>query len=571
MADVEPHRPLRVLLAQAPCPTLTSARGTDAGGRSAAQGGGDRYLVVGRPGDRNGLLGLLDGCAELLDQCERSEARVHLYLPGTLVEAAAWHRPALVDRLRHLLAGGPVRMVGGTYAEDGFEAFETHLHRRQLTELFAVYHRHLGVPPERLRTVRAPARAWDADRLGSLLGDTTLPNGGYRHVVLDGEPAGTAGHRPVGRLHDLQVLRLTDRPRRCLPSTPPVGPPVEEMGGRPVEEVGGRPAVDAAAHNQAARRVRLVEDLERAAASGRSGRLTDLAWRGLLTAPQTAGSGPVLLAAARWFRTRHERACASAVDLDGDGHEELVLANDGLFAVLAPARGGRLLYLATRTEDGGALVVGTPCDGWGGHDGRRGGRPAPTTGPATGPATGLAPGLGGFADVGASDDRHTVTVDASDTVVCARLVNQQPGSRLHGVRKEVVLGRDDLSLAVDYDLTGARDARPLAVDLCLSPDYLGLLDHGHEGVTRSRGASWCAAGRGPLTVWVAVGPGSAVTWREQAGDPVGHGFVARVRGEQPRFRIRVGVGEPAGARYGHLRAVGTARTASGAASGTEER
>lgn len=556
MAAVEPHRPLRVLLAQATCPTLAGAHERQAGDRFAAQRGGDRYLVVGRHGDRNGLLGLLDDCAGMLDQCERSEARVHLYLPGTLVEAAAWHRPALVDRLRHLLAGGPVRMVGGTYAEGGFEAFGTHLHRRQLTELLAVYHRHLGVPAERLRTVWVPARAWDADRLGSVLGDTTLPNGGYRHVVLDGEPAGTAGHRSVGRLRDLQVLRLTDRPRRCLPSTRP-------PGGPPVEEAGGRPAGDAAVHSQAARRVGLVEDLERVAASGRSGRLTDLAWRGLLTAPATAGSGPVLLAAARWFRTRHDRACASVVDLDEDGHEELVLANDGLFAVLAPARGGRLLYLATRTEDGGALVVGTPCEGWGRHDGRRDRR--------AGLATGLATGLGAFVDVGAMDDRHTVTVDASDTVVCARLLNQQPGSRLHGVRKEVVLGRDDLSLAVDYDLTGARDAQPLAVDLCLSPDYLGLLDHGHEGVTRSRGASWCAAGRGPLTVWVAAGPGSAVTWPEQTGDPVGHGFVARVRGEQPRFRIRVGVGEPAGARYGHLRAVGGARAAAGAASGTEER
>jgi hypothetical protein len=139
--------------------------------------------------------------------------------------------------------------------------------------------------------------------------------------------------------------------------------------------------------------------------------------------------------------------------------------------------------------------------------------PVDATCPALSPAgrTGSAnpvrvTGLGAFAHVGAIDDRHTVTGDASDTVVCARLVNQQAGSRLRGARKEVVLGTGDLSLAVGHDLAGAQDAHPLDVDLCLS-DHLGLLDHGHEAVTRSRGTSLCAAGRGPLTVWVAVGPG----------------------------------------------------------------
>ncbi|HET9442832.1 MAG TPA: glycosyltransferase, partial [Acidimicrobiales bacterium] len=79
------------------------------------------------------------------------------------------------------------------------------------------------------------------------------------------------------------------------------------------------------------------------------------------TAAHAAGVA-VVAEAARRASTPTGGATARLVDLDGDGHDEVVLANDQLLAVIGPRCGGRLLWLFDLAR--GALVVGTPADDW---------------------------------------------------------------------------------------------------------------------------------------------------------------------------------------------------------------
>ncbi|SFK58293.1 glycogen/starch synthase [Geodermatophilus ruber] len=145
----------------------------------------NQYLVTDGYADREGLTALLDGYAALLRLHERYRIPVNLHLSGTLVEAAAWHRPGFLEYVRRLREVGLLTLVGGTYAENVLTAFDPEFNRRQLLELFWLFERHLGCRPEELDTCWVPERVWDTGRLAGVLADRTLPNGGYRYVLLD--------------------------------------------------------------------------------------------------------------------------------------------------------------------------------------------------------------------------------------------------------------------------------------------------------------------------------------------------------------------------------------------------
>ncbi|WP_454699532.1 glycogen/starch synthase [Arthrobacter humicola] len=145
----------------------------------------NQFLVTDGYQDREGLTSLVNGYAALLRLHEKYRTPVTLHLSGTMVEAAAWHHPWFLAEVRRLRDVGLLSLVGGTYSENILTAFDPEYNRRQLKELFWLYRQHLKCAPEDLEICWIPERVWDTSRLAGLLTDPTLPNGGYRYVLLD--------------------------------------------------------------------------------------------------------------------------------------------------------------------------------------------------------------------------------------------------------------------------------------------------------------------------------------------------------------------------------------------------
>lgn len=145
----------------------------------------NQYLVTDGYQDREGLTSIVAGYAALLKLHEKYRTPVALHLSGTMVEAAAWHHPWFLADVRRLRDAGLVSLIGGTYSENVLTSFDPEFNRRQLQELFWLYRRHLGCAPQDLEICWIPERVWDTDRLAGILTDPSLPNGGYKYVLLD--------------------------------------------------------------------------------------------------------------------------------------------------------------------------------------------------------------------------------------------------------------------------------------------------------------------------------------------------------------------------------------------------
>ena len=615
----------------------------------------NQFVVTDGYPDREGLGSLVTGYAALLRAHERYRIPVNLHLSGTLVEAAAWYHPGFLEQVRRLRGSGLLSLVGGTYAENVLTAFDPEFNRRQLQELFWLYRRHLGCRPAELDICWVPERVWDTERLAGVLTDPTLPNGGYRYVLLDdrllyptdgvyggsdradfdgGDPASPPpadALRPyaIAGGDGLQVVPMSTRLRYWIPpedrshwrslsrvaelTTAPgddtllvyaddmeksagVGPwhPsaldryetfLRWLAAQPtlapvslpswLRQRRRRPAVRSV---EPGTFVELAQDwhagedyrgwhqdqawlpyqahLARARAAvddpDAEPRLAALAWKHLLASgyetawhdtdrPERppaawakavashARASTVLMAAARWFGQPERPLGAELVDLDDDGVPELVLRNERLFAVFAPACGGRLVYLATSDEGvGGTLVVGNPTDDWNRQEAMNRYMDVPANHP------------GALADLGAVHDRHEVTLHVADGTVVAELADVQEDSPLCGLRKRVVLDAGASTLLIGYELP--LDAPGLTVETCLSPDYHRLLREGAGALRREQGRTWCGARTGEVRGWMALADDEDTTWCPPAGPGPGHGVLVRVRADARTFHLLVGVG-----------------------------
>jgi hypothetical protein len=289
-----------------------------------------------------------------------------------------------------------------------------------------------------------------------------------------------------------------------------------------------------------------------AESAGAEPRLTALAWKHLLASayetawhdvdrperPPAAWAKAVasharatcvLAAAARWFGSKARSLEAELIDIDDDGIEELVLRSKHLFAVLAPAHGGRLVYLAWHGPDGGVLVVGNPTDDWNRQEELNSYMEVPANHP------------GGLADSGGAHDRHEVTLHSGDGVLLAELANVQEGSALHGLRKRIVLDDISPSLLVAYDLPAAAPA--ITVDTCLSPDYYRLLRHGAAELQRQEGRNWRGVRNRRTAAWVALPGDEGTAWCDPDGPDPGHGVLVRLRAEARSFHLLIGAGD----------------------------
>ena len=617
----------------------------------------NQYLITEGYTEREGLGTLLAGYTRLLDLHEKYRIPVNLHVSGTLIEAAAWHSPAFLEGIRRMKASGLLSLVGGTYSENVLTAFDPEFNRRQLLELFWLYRRHLDCRPAELDICWIPERVWDTDRLSGVLTDESLPNGGYRYVLLDDrllyptdgadggsdrtdfDGADPASPPPADALrpytiaggNGLQVVPMSTRLRYWVPPDDrshwrslsrtaelPTAPgddtvlvyadDMEKSAGvgpwhpsaldryekflrwlsaqprlapvslpawlRQRRRAPGMRTIEPGtfvelAHDwhagedyrgwhldEAWRPYRAHLDRARTAVAeaerdGAEPHLIALAWKHLLAssyetawhdtdrpdrppagwAKAVASHGraaAVLAAAARWFARPDRPLGAELADLDADGTAELVLRNEHLFAVVAPDYGGRLVYLACLTADGGALVVGNPTDDWNRQEALNRYMDVPANHP------------GALADVGSVHDRHAVTVHHADGAVVAELVDVEETSPLCGLRKRVLLEDEAAALVVGYELPPGTSG--LTVENCLSPDYHRLLRHGADGLRRHGSGTIRGARNGDVAVWVALAPDEGTTWAEPGRPDPGHGVLVRLVADSPRFHLVLGVG-----------------------------
>jgi hypothetical protein len=237
----------------------------------------------------------------------------------------------------------------------------------------------------------------------------------------------------------------------------------------------------------------------------------------------------VLVAAARWFGRAEFQPYAELVDVDGDGEDELVMANRNVFAVVAPRHGGRLVYLTTRSEHGAALVVGNPSDDWNWQESLNRYMDEPANHP------------GALADGEGTHDRYDVTVTLEGDDVIVDMVDVEPGSAMSGTRKRILLEADSQALAVGYDVPP--ELPMLTVEVCLSTDYYSLLRNGRRDVRRFGGRTVRGMRSGTTRAWVALAGDEETSWHTPRRGEVGHGLVVEVCSRAPSFHLLIGVGD----------------------------
>ena len=241
----------------------------------------------------------------------------------------------------------------------------------------------------------------------------------------------------------------------------------------------------------------------------------------------------VMTAAARWFARGDAVLDGRMADVDRDGVDELVMANANLFALLTPAHGGRLVYLFTRGRDGGAMMIGNPTDDWHVHEDLNQYMAMPPNHP------------GALTDVGFERDVYQASrVDSTPGWVRAEMTNIQPGSRLFGARKTVMLAETLPVLAVCYRLPpGVGD---LSVVSCLSPDYYRLLRESGRRLERHDGPWWCGYRFDDAAVWIAPAPGEPTRWTVGERLEAGHGMNVALLSKSSHFHLLIGCGPATG-------------------------
>ena len=144
-----------------------------------------QHIVADGYDNREGVLDLHRALSGLLLAHLSRRVPLALHVSGTLTEAMAWHVPEFAAVVRRLLEEGLLELVGSAYAQNVLPLFSPQHNRRQLVETLCLYERHYGVSPEQVRCLWVPERVWDTQTLADVVTDPSLPNGGYRTVLLD--------------------------------------------------------------------------------------------------------------------------------------------------------------------------------------------------------------------------------------------------------------------------------------------------------------------------------------------------------------------------------------------------
>ena len=218
------------------------------------------------------------------------------------------------------------------------------------------------------------------------------------------------------------------------------------------------------------------------------------------------------------------------IDVDGDGEEEVIMSNQNLFAVISPARGGRVVYLFLLTGAGGVQVIGNPSDDWNWQEELDRYMDRPANHP------------GAMADVGFEHVAYHVTTMHFDVAhALLVLTDTQKGSPLETGRKMFYMGADASALLVGYHLPPS--VKNFHTEACFSPDYYRLLREGRTGLAPYDGQSWRGFRNGDASAWLALAGDESVAWAEPARVEAGHGLNLRVSAQSSHFHLLLGCGE----------------------------
>lgn len=166
---------------------------------------GNQFLITDGYADRMGISDVVGtptsptGFLRILALHEKYRVPANLHLSGTLLEALAWHRPEFLARVRSLARLGLLEMVGGCYAQNIMRYFSPEHNQRQLAEELLLYETLLDWDPRKVTTFWPTERVWETASMAPALTDETLPNGGYRNVLLDDRLLHASGGNPSPR------------------------------------------------------------------------------------------------------------------------------------------------------------------------------------------------------------------------------------------------------------------------------------------------------------------------------------------------------------------------------------
>lgn len=251
------------------------------------------------------------------------------------------------------------------------------------------------------------------------------------------------------------------------------------------------------------------------------------------TAAHAADALP-LLAAARWaadpaahgLRVLH-------TDIDGDGHDELVISSDRLFAVLSPRHGGRLSLLVTRDTGPdragrGVVVVGNPAEHWNFQTELHQHMQTPPNHP------------GALGVLGTETHRHDIgRIEVSTEAAVVELSDVEPGPD-RGLTKQVLVSADGTALVVCVRRTVLPGE--LRTTVALSPDYPQLLRTGRHALTPTRGRTWWGASTAAVNAWVAHDPAEHTTQLVGTSPDTGHALTGAADGCGRHLHLVVGTG-----------------------------
>ena len=196
------------------------------------------------------------------------------------------------------------------------------------------------------------------------------------------------------------------------------------------------------------------------------------------TAAHARDALPVLHAG-RWARAGGCDPVALLLDVDDDGHDEVLLADRSSWCIVSPHAGGRVSLLAVRDGDQARLVVGNPLDHWNFQTESHLFMHAPAAHP------------GGFTVHEGEDEPWSVALPEADDEL-ARVVLTRPGAR-----RTVALASGRLLLCWDGD-------GPVTVESHLSADHLAAVEDGSAGSVVDQGPGWArvrAAGQATWCGW----------------------------------------------------------------------
>jgi hypothetical protein len=144
----------------------------------------NQLIITNGYDNRDGISEICAGYNGVLELHEKYGIPTSLHLSGTLVEAARWHEPEFLDRVRKLLTSGICGLIGGTYAEPIMPMLSTAMNRRQLELMGELIAEHFPKAVDTVRTAWLPERVWSPE-LHRVLTDQSLPSGPFARVLVD--------------------------------------------------------------------------------------------------------------------------------------------------------------------------------------------------------------------------------------------------------------------------------------------------------------------------------------------------------------------------------------------------